>query len=83
MSHKTKIVAQLELPNGQVVLMFLCCDVHKHPHTMWPEVINDPEKLASSIEWAHREAAKQHELRLKGLAKLEELKAQMEEVEHP
>lgn len=83
MSHKTKIAGQVELPDGQVAVAFVCCDVHEHWHTMWPEVINDPEKLASSIEWAHKEAAKQHELRLRGMAKLEELKAQMGEVEHP
>lgn len=79
--HSTEIVDYVQLSNNQFAIVLRCCGEHEHRHTMDALVINDPEKLAASIEWAHRETAKNHEAALQWQQRLEAAKGQ--KVEHP
>lgn len=70
MAHRTKITGYDRPANNLFTVIIHCCGEHEHRHTMGPLVMNDPEKLASSIEWAHQEAMRNHEAALTAEAKL-------------
>lgn len=60
MPHTTELTEYGQISNGQFKLLFVCCGTHAHPHTVGSEVMNDPAKLAASIQGAHALAAADH-----------------------
>lgn len=81
MPHTTELIDSRKISNGQFAIDILCCGTHAHPHTVGSEVMNDPTKLAASIQGAHALAAADHAAANALESDLAKLKGQ--KVEHP
>lgn len=80
MPHTTELIGSRKISNGQFAIDILCCGEHAHPHTIGSEVMNNPAKLAQSIQYAHTQAAADHAAANALESDLEALKGQ--KVEH-
>lgn len=80
-THKTELLGYFQLANGVHTVLIRCCGGWLHQHTMNPEVLNDEEKLKSSLEWAHVEAAKNHKAATESESKLKSMVGAT--VDHP
>lgn len=61
MSHDVKAVKWQQVSHSLFAVLLECCGTHYHWHTMHVSVVNNPDKLAASMNSAKQFASDAHE----------------------